>query len=117
MTWIIDKTVACKIITFCESTTDAVNVIRITTSLCSDALSSGVLLLVRFFCTMALDFTMNRVLVNLFKAYNIEIIEEYGVFPCQTAICTAAETFSEIFIIVVIRIVGLYMWSLIVIFE
>ena len=36
--------------------------------------------------------------MKLLKTSNIEIIEEYRYFSCQTAICATLETFTEIFI-------------------
>ena len=55
---------------------------------------------------LSLDFTMNRVLVKLFKTSNIEIIEECRRFfhVELPAICATSETFSEIFVTVVTTI-------------
>ena len=43
--------------------------------------------------------------MKLFKASNIEIIEECRRFPGRTAICATSETFCEILITVVTTIV------------
>ena len=53
----------------------------------------------------ALDFTMNRVLMKLFKTSNTETIEECRYFSISNCHLCSLKTFSEIFITDVIRIV------------
>ena len=51
----------------------------------------------------ALDFTTNRILMKLFKTFNIEAIEKCRYFSRRTAISAASVMFSDIFSAVVIR--------------
>jgi len=53
--------------------------------------------------SQALDFTMNRVLIKLFNISNIETYRRmYRHFSRRTVISAASETFSQIFVTVVI---------------
>ena len=44
----------------------------------------------------ALDFTMNRVLIELYKTSNTQLIEECRYFSCQTAVYADSETLQHV---------------------